>query len=115
MSCEAGAGPNDGSTPSLCSFEALDPRAMLAADVAESRSLRFRIAALQSEIPAAAAFPKDSARELTWRALRYQHSTFFEQNAVLPPASAERFVNAALQRRCGSTRGHVQSAGGVLP
>jgi len=40
---------------------------------------------------------------------------FFEQDAVLPPASAERFVNVALQRRGGTTRGDVQSACGVLP
>jgi len=88
---------------------------VLAADVAESRLLSFKRAAIQPEILAAAAFPKDSARELSLRPLRYQHSAFFEQDAVLPPASAERFVNVALQRRGGSTRGDVQSACGVLP
>jgi len=47
--------------------------------------------------------------------LRYEHSTFFEQNAVLPPASAERFVTAALQHRSDPARRDVQSACGVLP
>ena len=102
-------------TPSLCNFNALDLRAVLGADVAESRLLSFKRAAIQPEILAAAAFPKDSARELSLRPLRYQHSAFFEQDAVLPPASAERFVNVALQRHGGSTRGDVQSACGVLP
>jgi hypothetical protein len=86
-----------------------------APDVAESRAVRFGIASLYPEILPAAAFLSELLASSCRCVARYEHSAFFEQNAVLPPASAERFAMRRWSCTADLARADVQSACGVLP